>query len=77
MRRKKKFWTKEEINTLLSLWEHKTVSEIAEELNRPNSAIIYMAGIIRRNGYKLPKKIRTNIIDLLVKEVLKGKRLIK
>ena len=74
---KQRFWTKEEIKTLLDLWSTKTVEEISATLNRPNSSIIGMCAEIRKAGYNLPKKKKTNYRQLLVKEVLVEQGLIR
>ena len=64
-------WTKDEIKSLVSLWETKTVDEIAEELKLQRQQITYMAGRIRHNGFKLTRHHRDGVTALLVKEAMK------
>lgn len=70
MKIKNRRFTKDEISTLIKLWETKTISELAEELERPVGSILYLANKIRKVGYKLPKKQTANTASYLIKEVL-------
>lgn len=71
-----RMFTKDEISTVLSLWETRTVAEIAQETDRPLGSIHYLAAKIRKQGYNLPKKMIKNKISNLIQEVLKEKNLI-
>ena len=74
--KKGRMYTKDEVETILKLWNTKTVKEIAEELQRPFNSIIYVAKKIRLAGYNLPKKYSPHKADYLIKTVLKEKGLI-
>lgn len=63
-------WTKREIESVIQLWESKTVKELADELELNEMQINYMAKAIRDAGHKLPKKRKIGQLRLLVQEVL-------
>ena len=70
----KQLFTSDEIESVLSLWQSKTVQEIATELNRSIQSIQYIANRIRKiskNGIKLlPKKHIKGTLDTLIKTTL-------
>lgn len=49
-------WTKEEIRTVLELWQDSSVADIAAEIGVDPARVVYIAQQIRRAGYELPKK---------------------
>ena len=63
-------FTKEDIRTVITLWEEKSNQEIAQELGRNTASICYIANAIRKEGFDLPKKTKRGTFNLLVKEVL-------
>lgn len=67
----KHLWTKEEIKTLISLWETMTLEEVARELKVHPTQAQYMAALIRKEGYALPKKRVIGRARGLVKEVIR------
>lgn len=69
-------FTKQEIKAIIKLWETKTTQEIAAEINRSTGSVQYMANVIRKSGYHLPRKSQKGTIRLLVKEVLNDLKLI-
>ena len=73
----KKMFTQQEVNAVLELWETKTTEQIAKELGRDKSSIQYLATQIRKAGYNLPRKRHTGTIQLMIKEVLKARKLIR
>ena len=73
---KMKMFTKDEIIKTIKLWDSKTTTEIAEDLNRPTASIAYLASQIKKAGYILPKKHKAGITQCLIKETLKELRLI-
>jgi len=66
-----KMWTKEEINTVLNLWETDSKEEIAVKLGRNINSINNMANQIRAIDKRaLPRKHRKGQVGSLIREVL-------
>ena len=68
---RKKFYTKEEIKRVISLWDNMSVEDMAEELGRGHASILYIASRIRKCGWKLSKKMRVGRVDSLISEVIR------
>ena len=70
--------TTEEIKAIVSLWGKYSSQEIAVKIGRPKYTIAYIAGKIRKNGYKLPecKRNSSATVDDRIKVALKELNLI-
>lgn len=64
-------WTKENIKTLMKLWEAETVEGIGEKMNLNKTQVQYMANNIRKMGYPLAKKHNISQTKALVEETMK------
>jgi len=73
----RKSWTKKDIAAVLDLWETKTKAEIAEQLDVKMWQLTYLIKEIEKAGYKIPKKKQHHQTQILIKEVLKARKLIK
>lgn len=72
-----RFWTKEEIVTLLDLWENTTLADMARKLNRREASINQKANEIRKAGHNLPKKASAGgAAKALLMDVLRERNLI-
>ena len=49
-------WTKENIKTVLQLWDTLSKEEIAEKIGCEASQVAYIAAQVRKEGYHLQKK---------------------
>lgn len=67
-------FTKDQIREVMNLWETKSTDEIAEKLGLNKGAISYLANVIRKEGYRLPKKHKIGILRALVKDVIQETR---
>ena len=78
MKYTRQLWTKNEIKTVMTLWETATTQQIAEKLKRKPSQVSAIAVKIRKMGFDLPRKRINGYLDTLLREVLnllpKGKR---
>ena len=68
-------WTKHEIETVLDLWNTKSVEEIATELGRTNPQIVYIAKSMRNEGIELPLKKRKGVTSHLIKEIIRERKI--
>ena len=73
----KHMWTKADINVLLDAWKTKTTDDLIKTMKRDRASINGMIYRIRRAGYDIPRKRKSSVISILVKEVLREKKLIK
>ena len=69
-----KLWTKEEIRKVIDMWEDKTMGELCAILGRNKGSIMHIATAIRKQGYKLPKKMTRVKTDGLIQEVIREMR---
>jgi len=67
----KKYFTKEDIKTVIELWNTKTKEEIAEQLGRSVYSITYISSAIRKAGYDLPRKSIKHERGQFIKRILK------
>lgn len=68
---KKKFSiTKEILRKFTTLWDSKSTSEIADELDISTTHVGYIASQLRQAGYDLPKKTRKGYLQELIKEFM-------
>ena len=65
-------WTKNEVRKLKDLWDTKSLEEVAIELNLKPEQISYMAGQMRKVGFKLSTKRRRGggRVQILLRELL-------
>jgi hypothetical protein len=70
MKVKNRRFTKDEIRKVIKIWESKTLTEIAEEIDRSTASVNYISNQIRKAGYKLPKKQPLHSVQNLIKEVI-------
>lgn len=63
-------WTKDEVKRIVSLWDQKNPDELANDLNISKLQLMYMVGLIRKNGYKLTRKRKNGTLSILIKEAL-------
>lgn len=71
----RRYWTKDEIATVIDLWQSSSLDDIALKLQRERKHIVYIAAQIRKAGYQLPKKRINGKLKSLISEVLLEKRL--
>lgn len=64
-------WTKDEVRTIATIWEHETADDVAKKLKRTKTQINYMTAQMRRAGFKLAKKHRKGTLLVMLGEVLK------
>jgi transposase len=67
---KNKPWTKQEVETILDMWEDHTIRDIANAVDRGMGSIQYIVGNLKKYGFKLTSKrgtppINTAVIDAL------------
>lgn len=74
--KKKKMYTRDEVKAVATLWQDKTVDELARELKRTPQSITYIAHMIRKQGYNLARKRKTGTTMLMVHDVLVDEGLI-
>jgi hypothetical protein len=70
----RKSWTKQDINTLIELWETSTPKEIADKIGVSINPLNYMRMQIKKAGLILPKKRLVNHYQSLIKEVLSERK---
>lgn len=63
-------FTKKEIRTVIELWNENSTDNIAERLGISKNQVVYLAGHIRKAGYKLPRKTIIGRTQSLIKEVI-------
>lgn len=66
-----KYWTKDEIKQLVTLWDAHTLEEIAAKLDRKPSSIVAMSIQLRKAGLKLSQKRKNGYMAHMVAEVVK------
>jgi len=64
-------WTKAEIRKVLTLWEAKSIEDLAKELDVNPQQITYIVAVLRKEGFDLPKKKRPSVINNLLLELKK------
>jgi hypothetical protein len=70
-REKRHQFTKEEIRKVLTLWETKSLADIAIALNLTEFQVQYIAGQIRKvDPTILPRKKKANVLQGLIREIL-------
>lgn len=62
-------FTKEEIKAVAQLWNEKTIKEIANELNITEAQVLYLAKVMRKEGFILSKKRVNGVTRSLIREV--------
>lgn len=67
---KRHMWTKDEIRTVVTLWESNTVESICEAMNITSFQLHYIAKKLRDNGIKLTRKRKRSNVDLIIKELV-------
>ncbi len=65
-----RMYTKQDIKVVIELWETSNTAEIAKELDITSQQVQYLAGQIRKFGYKLTRKTVRGYMGTLVKEVM-------
>lgn len=71
IRQKIYMWTKNEIRTLMSLWDTKSPDDIAESLRITKTQVMYMVGMIRKvNPTALTRKRKNAYLNTMINEVL-------
>lgn len=65
-------FTKDEIKAVATLWNEKSLQEIANELNITTLQVQYLAKEMRREGFLLPKKYKKGVARLLIREVFES-----
>lgn len=63
-------WTKEEIKTVVRLWDDISQRDLADELGVTEIQLMYVVRSIRNFGYKLTKKRRTGTLRSLIGEAV-------
>lgn len=67
-------WTKDQIKTIIKLWDTETPESLADELGVHKDQLMYMVHLIRVKGLKLIRKRRNGTMSLLVEEAIKEMR---
>lgn len=62
-------WTKDELKSVVKLWETLTTEQIADRLNLSRIQVGYAADVLRKAGVKLPKKHVVGKTLALAKEI--------
>jgi len=63
-------WTKDEILTVLKMWQSHSVRQIADELGREDWQIANIAFRLRKEGANIPKKRVKGEFEHMIREVL-------
>ena len=66
----RRLFTKNEIKTIVTLWEDSTTEQICNKVGRNKTSVMYIIKKARSLGVDLPKKRKIGITDNLVKETL-------
>lgn len=64
-------WTKKGIRSVIELWKTQNVLEIAKGLGIEGRQVTYMIQQLRKAGVDMPKKWKKNVVQYLIKEVIK------
>ena len=75
--RKSHMWTKEDIKTVVSLWETTTKGDLANKLGINESQLNTMVMRMRKAGLKLPHKRKNGQAEAFLLATLKELKLIK
>lgn len=68
---KYKPYTKKEIRLIIErLWEDTCTQDIADELHRKKSSVVYLVSRLRQQGLDIPHKRVNGKRDVLIKEVM-------
>ncbi len=67
---KYKMWTKQDIKKVMTLWDETSPQDLCETLNRNKGQILYIARIIRKEGFPLSRR-QPRKINILVKDAVK------
>lgn len=62
-------WTKEELRTILLLWDQISFSELAEKLDITHFQLHYMVKKMNKNGFNLQRKRNIGRLDSMLKEL--------
>lgn len=63
-------WTKEDIKKIIKLWSSKSTIDLAKDIGIDPAQVSYLAGQIRKSGYKLPRKTVKGQLQTLIKDVI-------
>ena len=77
MKNKYHNWTKEEIKTVIELWENTTIGDLAEKLGVSVSQIHVLRARLNEAGVKLSRKRVRHCVGTLIKEMLEDGELKK
>lgn len=72
-----KSWTKNDISTVLDLWETTSNRDLANKLGVKPQQLQYMRMQISKAGYDLPRKRVVGVSQGLIKDVLREKGYMK
>ena len=71
MKKEKRYFTKQEIKSVVKLWKDTSLQDIAKELKMTVIQVAYLAQSIRKAGHKLPKKRKIGQLNFMVKEAMR------
>lgn len=62
-------WTKENVKTLLSMWDSNSMLEIAQKMGLEQKQVQYMAHNLRAKGFPLTQKHKVGELQALLTDV--------